>query len=60
MNDVAHTCNIAAMADTTKSGWIASGPRVLAFERALSASFGGRHHDAHEGARPSRFPCTAG
>lgn len=33
---------IAAMADTMKSGWIASGPRVLAFERALSETFGGR------------------
>ena len=33
---------IAAMADTMRSGWIASGPRVLEFERALSQSFGGR------------------
>ena len=33
---------IAAMADTMRTGWIASGPRVLEFERALSASFGGR------------------
>ncbi|MFL6711199.1 MAG: DegT/DnrJ/EryC1/StrS family aminotransferase [Massilia sp.] len=33
---------IRAMADTMRSGWIASGPRVLAFEQALSASFGGR------------------
>jgi dTDP-4-amino-4,6-dideoxygalactose transaminase len=34
--------SIAAMADTMRSGWIASGPRVLEFERALSQSFGGR------------------
>lgn len=33
---------IAAMAATMRSGWIASGPRVLEFERALSQSFGGR------------------
>ena len=33
---------ISAMVDTMRSGWIASGPRVLAFEQALSASFGGR------------------
>lgn len=33
---------IAAMADTMRSGWIASGPRVLEFERALSQTFGGR------------------
>jgi dTDP-4-amino-4,6-dideoxygalactose transaminase len=33
---------IAAMVDTMRSGWIASGPRVLEFERALSATFGGR------------------
>jgi dTDP-4-amino-4,6-dideoxygalactose transaminase len=33
---------IAAMAETMRSGWIASGPRVLEFERALSATFGGR------------------
>ncbi|MGO4474804.1 DegT/DnrJ/EryC1/StrS family aminotransferase [Massilia sp. 2TAF26] len=33
---------IAAMAETMRSGWIASGPRVLEFERALSHSFGGR------------------
>jgi len=33
---------IAAMADTMRTGWIASGPRVLEFERALSATFGGR------------------
>jgi dTDP-4-amino-4,6-dideoxygalactose transaminase len=33
---------IAAMAETMRSGWIASGPRVLEFERALSGSFGGR------------------
>lgn len=34
--------SIAAMVDTMRTGWIASGPRVLEFERALSASFGGR------------------
>jgi len=33
---------IAAMADTMRTGWIASGPRVLEFERALAATFGGR------------------
>lgn len=33
---------IAAMAETMRSGWIASGPRVLEFERALAQSFGGR------------------
>ena len=33
---------IAAVADTQRSGWIASGPRVLEFERALSAYHGGR------------------
>jgi len=33
---------IAAMAATIRTGWIASGPRVLEFERALSATFGGR------------------
>jgi dTDP-4-amino-4,6-dideoxygalactose transaminase len=33
---------IAAMADTMRSGWIASGPRVLEFEGALSQTFGGR------------------
>jgi dTDP-4-amino-4,6-dideoxygalactose transaminase len=33
---------IAAMAETMRSGWIASGPRVIAFERALSATFGDR------------------
>jgi len=33
---------IAAMAATMRTGWIASGPRVLEFERALAASFGGR------------------
>jgi len=33
---------IAAVADTLRSGWIASGPRVLEFERALSAYHGGR------------------
>lgn len=34
--------SIAAMVDTMRTGWIASGPRVLEFERALSESFGGR------------------
>ncbi|TFW33435.1 DegT/DnrJ/EryC1/StrS family aminotransferase [Massilia horti] len=33
---------IAAMADTMRTGWIASGPRVLEFEQALSDTFGGR------------------
>jgi dTDP-4-amino-4,6-dideoxygalactose transaminase len=33
---------IAAMAETMRSGWIASGPRVLEFERVLSQTFGGR------------------
>lgn len=33
---------IAAMADTMRSGWIASGPRVQEFESALSQTFGGR------------------
>ena len=33
---------IAAVVATMRSGWIASGPRVLEFERALSLSFGGR------------------
>ncbi|WP_440964662.1 DegT/DnrJ/EryC1/StrS family aminotransferase [Massilia sp. GER05] len=33
---------LAAVTDTMKTGWIASGPRVLAFERALSGTFGGR------------------
>ena len=33
---------IAAVADTLRSGWIASGPRVLEFERALSNYHGGR------------------
>ena len=33
---------VAAVADTLRSGWIASGPRVLEFERALSAYHGGR------------------
>lgn len=33
---------IAAMVETMRSGWIASGPRVLEFEGALSQSFGGR------------------
>ena len=33
---------IAAVAETMRSGWLASGPRVLQFEAALSASFGGR------------------
>jgi dTDP-4-amino-4,6-dideoxygalactose transaminase len=33
---------IAAMAETMRSGWIASGPRVPEFERALSRTFGDR------------------
>ena len=33
---------IAAVADTLRSGWIASGPRVIEFERALGAYHGGR------------------
>lgn len=33
---------IAAMADTMRSGWIASGSRVLEFENALSQTFDGR------------------
>lgn len=33
---------ITAMVATMQSGWIASGPRVLEFERALSRSFGDR------------------
>ena len=33
---------IAEVAETLGSGWIASGPQVLAFEKALSDYFGGR------------------
>jgi dTDP-4-amino-4,6-dideoxygalactose transaminase len=33
---------IAAVAAVLRSNWIASGPNVLAFEQALSESFGGR------------------
>ena len=33
---------VAAVADTLRSRWIASGPRVTAFEAALSAYVGGR------------------
>jgi dTDP-4-amino-4,6-dideoxygalactose transaminase len=33
---------IAAVADVLRSGWITSGPKVQAFEAALSAYFGGR------------------
>jgi dTDP-4-amino-4,6-dideoxygalactose transaminase len=33
---------IAAVAETLRSGWITSGPRVLEFEAALSDYFGGR------------------
>ena len=33
---------IAAVADTLRSGWIASGPRVQEFEKALSDFLGGR------------------
>jgi dTDP-4-amino-4,6-dideoxygalactose transaminase len=34
--------SIAEVAQTLASGWIASGPQVLAFERALSGYLGGR------------------
>lgn len=34
--------SIAAVADVLRSGWITSGPKVKAFEAALSAYFGGR------------------
>jgi dTDP-4-amino-4,6-dideoxygalactose transaminase len=33
---------IAAVGDTLRSRWIATGPRVAAFEKALSERFGGR------------------
>jgi dTDP-4-amino-4,6-dideoxygalactose transaminase len=33
---------IASVADTLRSGWITSGPKVLEFERQLSEYFGGR------------------
>jgi dTDP-4-amino-4,6-dideoxygalactose transaminase len=33
---------IASVADTLRSGWITSGPKVIEFERQLSAYFGGR------------------
>ncbi|MDP3843128.1 MAG: DegT/DnrJ/EryC1/StrS aminotransferase family protein [Oxalobacteraceae bacterium] len=33
---------IAAVCDVLRSGWLTSGPKVLAFEAALSAYFGGR------------------
>jgi dTDP-4-amino-4,6-dideoxygalactose transaminase len=33
---------IAGVVDVLRSGWLASGPNVLAFEAALSAYFGGR------------------
>ena len=33
---------IAAVSDVLRSGWITSGPKVQAFEAALSAYFGGR------------------
>ena len=33
---------IAAVADTLRSRWLATGPRCLAFEKALSERFGGR------------------
>lgn len=33
---------IAAVGDVLASGWITSGPKVLAFEKALSRLFGGR------------------
>ncbi|HVY06397.1 MAG TPA: DegT/DnrJ/EryC1/StrS aminotransferase family protein [Burkholderiales bacterium] len=34
--------SIAGVAEVFRSGWIASGPNVLAFEKALSARHGGR------------------
>ncbi|MFN7607940.1 MAG: DegT/DnrJ/EryC1/StrS family aminotransferase, partial [Ralstonia sp.] len=34
-------CN-PAVADVLRSGWITSGPKVAAFEAALSEYFGGR------------------
>ena len=33
---------ISSVADTLRSGWITSGPKVLEFEKKLSAYFGGR------------------
>jgi dTDP-4-amino-4,6-dideoxygalactose transaminase len=33
---------IASVADTLRSGWITSGPKVQEFEKQLSAYFGGR------------------
>jgi dTDP-4-amino-4,6-dideoxygalactose transaminase len=33
---------ITAVADVLKSGWVTNGPKVLEFERMLSAYFGGR------------------
>ncbi len=33
---------IVSVADTLRSGWITSGPKVLEFEKQLSAYFGGR------------------
>ncbi|MDX8380422.1 MAG: DegT/DnrJ/EryC1/StrS aminotransferase family protein [Gallionella sp.] len=33
---------IASVVDTLRSGWITSGPKVLEFEKQLSAYFGGR------------------
>ena len=33
---------IAAVGEVLRSGWITSGPRMLAFERQLSDFFGGR------------------
>ena len=33
---------ISSVADTLRSGWITSGPKVLEFEKRLSAYFGGR------------------
>jgi dTDP-4-amino-4,6-dideoxygalactose transaminase len=33
---------IAAVGDVLRSGWVTSGPKVLAFEQALSDYFGGR------------------
>ena len=33
---------VSAVADTLRSRWIVTGPRVAAFEKALSERFGGR------------------
>jgi dTDP-4-amino-4,6-dideoxygalactose transaminase len=50
---------VQAVADTLRSGWIASGPRVVDFEAALSSYHGGRPvrtvHLGHRG-DGSRLP----